>query len=101
MINSWLIAPPGWLQQHKQEAALALLILLLLVIGFVLWNVQLRRTVKRQMRSLHEEHQRLLESENYRRTLFEQSPVGLALCRMDGALVDINQAYADIIGRSV
>jgi len=43
----------------------------------------------------------LQDSENYNRTLFELSPIGLALCRMDGSLVDVNPAYAAIIGRSV
>ena len=43
----------------------------------------------------------LRESERFNRFLFETSPIGLALCRMDGALVDVNQAYAKIIGRSV
>jgi len=40
----------------------------------------------------------LKHSEAYNRMLFESSPIGLALCRMDGSLVDINQSYADIIG---
>lgn len=43
----------------------------------------------------------LRESERYNRTLFESSVIGLALCRMDGSLVDINEAYAKIIGRTV
>ncbi len=43
----------------------------------------------------------LQESERYNRMLFEQSSIGLALCRMNGELVDINPAYARIIGRSV
>ncbi|RJR16050.1 MAG: PAS domain S-box protein [Nitrospiraceae bacterium] len=43
----------------------------------------------------------LRASEKLYRTLFEQSPIGLALCRMDGSLVDVNPAYAGIIGRSV
>lgn len=34
-------------------------------------------------------------------TLFEQSPVGLVLYRMDGTLVLVNPAFAQIIGRSV
>jgi len=37
----------------------------------------------------------------YHRILFEQSPIGLALCRMNGELVDVNPAYANILGRSV
>lgn len=43
----------------------------------------------------------LRESDNYNRFLFETSPTGLALCRMDGTLVDVNPAYAAIIGRTV
>lgn len=43
----------------------------------------------------------LQASERYNRTLFEQSATGLALARMDGELVDVNAAYACIIGRSV
>jgi len=33
--------------------------------------------------------------------LFKEAPVGLALCRLDGQLVAVNQAYADLIGRSI
>ncbi len=45
--------------------------------------------------------QALQENERYNRMLFESSPIGLALCKMDGTLVDINQAFADILGRSI
>lgn len=41
------------------------------------------------------------EGRRYNRALFESAPMGLALCRMDGSLVDVNQAYADIIGYSI
>lgn len=50
---------------------------------------------------VREPYQKLSKSEHYNRTLFESSPIGLAVCSMDGALVDINQAYADIIGRNI
>jgi PAS domain S-box-containing protein len=33
--------------------------------------------------------------------LFETTPVGLALCRMDGGFVEVNPAYAQITGHSV
>jgi PAS domain S-box-containing protein len=45
--------------------------------------------------------QALRESERYNRLLFDASPIGLALCRMDGKLVDVNPAYAAILGCSV
>lgn len=45
--------------------------------------------------------QSLKESEAYNRMLFESSPVGLALCDMEGLLLDINPAYAKLIGREI
>ncbi|KAF0111977.1 MAG: integral membrane sensor signal transduction histidine kinase [Chloroflexi bacterium] len=45
--------------------------------------------------------EKLRTSEAYNRLLFETSPIGLALCRMDGSLVDVNPAYAKILGRTV
>jgi PAS domain S-box-containing protein len=33
--------------------------------------------------------------------LFREAPVGLALCQMDGKLVAVNEAFADMIGRTV
>ncbi|GMR20621.1 MAG: hypothetical protein BMS9Abin36_1217 [Gammaproteobacteria bacterium] len=50
---------------------------------------------------LKQAEEALQESERYNRMLFEQSSIGLALCRMNGELVDINPAYAQIIGRSM
>jgi PAS domain S-box-containing protein len=43
----------------------------------------------------------LRNSEQYHRRLFENSPIGLALCRMDGTLVDVNPAFGRIIGHDV
>jgi len=37
----------------------------------------------------------------YSDRLLEQCPIGLALYRMDGTLIDINPAYAQILGRTV
>jgi len=45
--------------------------------------------------------QELRDNESYNRMLFEKSPVGLALCRMNGELVDVNPAYGAILGRAV
>ena len=41
------------------------------------------------------------ESEQYNRMLFEESTLGLALCRMNGDLIDVNPAFASILGRTV
>ncbi|MDH5425751.1 MAG: PAS domain S-box protein, partial [Gammaproteobacteria bacterium] len=50
---------------------------------------------------VREPYRRLAESDQYNRTLFESCSIGLALTDMSGKLLDINQSYADIIGRSI
>jgi len=55
----------------------------------ILRNITERKQAERDLR----------ESEEYCRALFEKSPIGLALCRLNGELVDCNAAYASIVGR--
>jgi len=43
----------------------------------------------------------LRESEKYSRTLIKESLIGLVLSRMDGTLIEVNPAYAQIIGYEV
>ena len=50
---------------------------------------------------VREPYQRLYDSEDYNRSLFESSSIGLALAKIDGTLVDINASFANIIGRSI
>ena len=45
--------------------------------------------------------QLLRKSEKYNRMLFQESTIGLALCKMNGELVDINPAFASILGRTL
>ena len=45
--------------------------------------------------------EKLKESQRYNRNLFETSTIGLGLCDMDGTFIDINQAFADIIGHTI
>ena len=42
----------------------------------------------------------LVASQEYNRTLFELSPIGLALFDISGAIVDCNETYAAIVGRA-
>ncbi len=55
----------------------------------------------RHIQNHREAKEALAESVRYHRALMDQSPIGLALCRMNGELVDVNPAYARIIGRTV
>ena len=57
--------------------------------------------LEQQNTTLVEQARQLQESEQYNRKLFEQSSIGLVLCRMDGGLVDVNPAFARIIGRTI
>ncbi|MBI5632777.1 MAG: PAS domain S-box protein [Nitrospirae bacterium] len=57
--------------------------------------------ISRYVSETRKSDKNLLESEQYNRTLFESSPIGLALCRMDGSLIDVNAAFAGILGRTV
>ena len=43
----------------------------------------------------------LLATESRQRMLFEQLPIGLALCRLNGDLIDVNPAFAQLLGRTV
>ncbi len=60
----------------------------------------MRLQVRARTRDLTESREALKKSEAYVRLLFEHSPIGLALCEMSGELVEINPAYAKIVGRS-
>ena len=90
----WDVAPI----YHKLDRLLTMLVAIPLVLVITLllflWWV-LHRTLLKPL------HNKLEVSEQYNRMLFEQSPIGLMLCRMNGELVDINHAFARIIGRSV
>lgn len=62
---------------------------------------RLTEKLAKKAAQLKREHDALDDSIRYNRLLFEESPIGLALCRVNGELVDVNPAYARIIGRTV
>ena len=53
------------------------------------------------MHQLTEQERLLRASERYNRILFEQSPIGHVLTTMQGKIVDANEAFAKITGRTV
>ncbi|MBX3327480.1 MAG: PAS domain S-box protein [Nitrospira sp.] len=55
-------------------------------------------SIKQDITARKQIEKALLASEQYNRTLFELSPIGLALFDMDGTVVDCNEAYAAIVG---
>jgi PAS domain-containing protein len=46
----------------------------------------------------HRAEQSLRESEDKLRSLFELSPLGIAMCTMEGRLVEFNEAYRALLG---
>lgn len=62
---------------------------------------QLLRQINNRQAERNKAMKLLIESEKHNKILLDFSPIGLALCNMDGSHVEINTAYADIIGREV
>ena len=57
-------------------------------------------SIKQDVTERKQAEDALVASQEYNRTLFELSPIGLALFDVDGTIVDCNEAYATIVGRS-
>ncbi|HEX5742633.1 MAG TPA: PAS domain S-box protein [Flavobacteriaceae bacterium] len=71
------------------------------VMDFLLNMTQLISDMTFQKLEQMEDKEALKESEKYNRMLFEQSAIGLLLTSLDGKLIDINKACANIIGRTI
>jgi PAS domain S-box-containing protein len=66
------------------------------VLVFYAWN----RLLKREIRHRHQIEEALRESEEKYRAMFATANVGLALCKLDGTLLEVNTEFCDILGRS-
>ncbi|MFT6067755.1 MAG: two-component system sensor histidine kinase/response regulator [Bacteriovoracaceae bacterium] len=80
--------------ESKQDNSLILKVVgffLLTLLLLLIWTLTLKKAIQTKTKILN-------DRERYARTLFETSPVGLALCDMEGSLVDVNPAYCKIIG---
>ncbi len=102
--TKWYGKPTPFWNTTRALVAIALTLALSLM-SFLAWRYVILTRHNRELRSTIAEREQaehaLATSERYNRMLFEQSPIGLALTRMDGELVDVNPAYAKIMGRSV
>jgi PAS domain S-box-containing protein len=56
-------------------------------------------SIKQDVTERKQAEEALISSKEYNRTLFELSPIGLALFDMNGTIVDCNETYAAIVGR--
>ncbi|THI84075.1 MAG: PAS domain S-box protein [Nitrospira sp. CG24A] len=56
-------------------------------------------SIKQDVTERKQAEKALIASREYNRTLFDLSPIGLALFDVDGSIVDCNEAYAEMVGR--
>lgn len=75
--------------------------ILILVLIIRKWLPEEARRISNLNKEIKATAKELADSEEYNRLLFNESTIGLALSTMDGKLVDVNPAYAKIIGRTV
>lgn len=67
----------------------------------IITSLLLYKLIKNAIREVVSTEHKLRISEQYSRMLFETSSIGLALTKLDGKFVDVNPAYAKIIGRTI
>ena len=84
--------------QYAKYISYALLLVFGIAAGMTLLNWYLRRRVEAKTAELSATLEALRASERYNRMLFEDTTVGLCLSRIDGTHVDVNRAYADMLG---
>lgn len=103
------VIDPEFVQSKNSESffligiIISFLLFLLLLFPFIKEerNRILSQKLKKEKSDRERTEHSLSESEDYNRALFSQTTIGLALASMDGQLVDINDAFAQIIGYSV
>lgn len=83
----------------KQTTLAALLALCILFVYICLFAaIQKNITIKREKRKLSEINEKLSKQEELFRTVYEQSPIGIAISSSSG-IIDVNPMFEKIVGR--
>jgi len=91
-----VLSSPTWLTSRRMAYILALLVFFTLaVMG---WVVILRKRVKKQTRLIKARMQKQLDLEARYRRMFERNLTGLYVAGIDGAILDCNNTFAQILG---
>ena len=93
ILNEWIILQYKEALSLKEIVIFSLLIILIILIAYF-WIRHLTSSIRLKRKELG-------ESEYYNQILFKNTPIGLALTDMSGQLIEFNEAYANIIGRSI
>lgn len=70
-------------------------------LGHVMNNKHVLASIVRDIAYRNSVEKKLKAQKELFRTLFEQSPIGMAFCKVNGEIIDANPMYAKILGRSV
>jgi diguanylate cyclase (GGDEF)-like protein/PAS domain S-box-containing protein len=105
-LEGFLYQPEVHREAKLLQATIVILMGIALIVGvIVLWNLQMRRSVKRQTAVLQEEvaqrqraEQALQASEQMVRLTFDAAASGIAMSTLDGRTILANPAYCEIVG---
>ncbi len=64
-------------------------------------NEELEQKIDERTKELKESEGKLQMSEEKYRTLFNSCPDGIAITTLDGKIIDVNQAYLDLLGYTI
>ncbi len=92
--------PSSYFERHRKEIAAGFVLLLIGLIGIWFWNVQLRRTVRRQTKQILARENALRESERNFRTFFETMDDMIVVGTPDGKILYTNPAIHRKLGYS-
>lgn len=91
-----VVSSPSWLTSRRAAYILALLVFL--TVAVMGWVVILRKRVKQQTQLIRTRMQKELDLEARYRRMFERNLTGLYVAGIDGAILDCNNTFAQILG---
>lgn len=70
-------------------------------LGCAMNNKHILASIVRDIADRNSAEEKLKAEKELFRTVFEQSPIGMAFCKANGEIIDANPMHAEILGRSV
>ena len=89
---------------QKVYLFVSIFLVLIVTISLLLFGNQIVKNLKiviernKEIEERRKVEDALRKSDQYNRMLFENSSIGLLLCKMDGTFIDVNQSFVNIIG---
>ena len=97
--NSWFGANYFWRQDYLLRVAIFIGVLSFIAFGILIWNLTLRRSIRRKTIEIMQSKAELRKSEDRFRVAFETSPDAIGISRLsDGVYTDINKAFTQLFG---